>query len=362
MRPLRFAVLAVSLALVGILACGGPKPGLPSATLTSGRDSLHVRFGEITQAAWLGGDRWAVLSPLDRAIAIVDFGAHAVTPVGGSDTTQLQRPSVLFRLGDTIFVGDWALRRTTAWGPDGQLVRAIPINDATRGALPHAVDSAGNLYYEFAPPAKPDGSGNRDSAAVVRVAQGSAKIDTVARLNPLDLAEVMGDAGRRFERRVFSGQDLWGVLPDGSLWIARVYHNRIDWRDPAGRVTRGEPLPDRVLEVSRGDREMFVRRYPPELRSTAEQLPFAPIKPPFEAAFTAPGPRVWLEKSIAVVDSARMYHVVGRDGKGLQELKVPGYWTRIVAAGPTTALVAEPDSNGFKLTQAALPAPATAAR
>ena len=43
------------------------------------------------------------------------------------------------------------------------------------------------------------------------------------------------------------------------------------------------PLPDRVLEVTQYDRELFYRKFPPELRATAERLPFAAVKPPFEA-------------------------------------------------------------------------------
>jgi hypothetical protein len=180
-------------------------------------------------------------------------------------------------------------------------------------------------------------------------------VDTVARLAPLDIAEVVGDAGRRFERRVFSGMDQWGVLPDGSLWLARVYDNRVEWRDPAGRWTRGQPLPDRVLEVTRYDRELFVRRFPPELRSTAEQLPFAPVKPPFEAGFTSPAGDVWLEKSRAPADSSRRYQVVDRRGRLREEVRVPGPG-RIVGLSASVALVAEPSRDGVRLLQFDLPA------
>ena len=166
-----------------------------------------------------------------------------------------------------------------------------------------------------------------------------------------------GDAGRRFERRVFSGMDQWGALPDGSLWVARVYENRVDWRDPAGKWTRGEPLPDRVLEVTRYDRELFLRRFPPELRSTAEQLPFAAVKPPFEAGLTSPGGEVWLEKSRAPVDSSRRYHVVDRRGRLREEIRVPGPG-RIIAVAPGAVLVAEPARDGARLLRFALPAPA----
>jgi hypothetical protein len=166
-------------------------------------------------------------------------------------------------------------------------------------------------------------------------------------LAPLDVAEVIGDAGRRFERRVFSGTDHWGVLADGSLWVARVYHNRVDVRSPDGRWTKGQPLPDRVLEVTHYDRELFFRKFPPELRATAERLPFAPVKPPFEAAFTDPAGDIWLEKSRAPADSSRRYHVTDRRGRLLREIRVPGPG-RILAVGDRTALVAERVRDGTR--------------
>jgi hypothetical protein len=188
------------------------------------------------------------------------------------------------------------------------------------------------------------------------VTPGASRTDTIGRLSPLDLAQIESDAGRRFERRVFSGEDAWGVLPDGSVWIARVYQNRVDWIGPDGKVTHGASLPDRILEVTRTDRELFTRRFPPDLRSTVEQLPFAAVKPPFETAWTGPGETVWLEKSQAVTDSARSYHVVGRDGHPLREVRVRGYWARILGANESSALVADPDSTGYRLSESPIPA------
>jgi hypothetical protein len=339
---------------IGLLACGAPKPDVPVLQLALAGDTLPTTYSDITAAAWLGGSRWAVLAPVDEAAAIADFGAKALKPLGGPSSRALRNPSNLFVSGDTLYVGDWGLRRLTLWTPGGRLVRSIPAASIVRGTMPRARDQAGNFYLDLFPLPGPDGSGNRDSAAVVRIDTSFARADTLARLAPLDIAEVQGDAGRRFERRVFSGLDRWGVLSDGSVWLARVYDNRVDWRAPDGRWSRGQPLPDRVLEVTRYDRELFLSKFPPELRRTAQDLPFAAIKPPFEAGITGARGDVWLEKSRAPADSSRRYHVVNRQGRWEREIRVLGHG-RILAVGANSVLVAEPTREGIRLIRVGLP-------
>jgi hypothetical protein len=346
----RYAVLI----LVYEAACAAPEPEAPALELVLAGDTLATPYSEVTAAAWLGGSRWAVLAPGDEAVAIVDFGTKALTRLRGPSSKALRNPSNLFVADDTLYVGDWGLRRLSLWTPSGRLIRSIPAADVVRGTLPRARDQAGHFYLDLYPKPGRDGSGNRDSAAVVRVDTAFRRADTLARLAPLDIAEVQGDAGRRFERRVFSGVDRWGVLPDGSLWLGRVYDNRVDWREPNGRWSRGQPLPDRVLEVTRYDRELFLRKFPPELRLTAQDLPFAAIKPPFEAGITDARGDVWLEKSRAPADSSRRYHVVNRQGRLVREIRVPGHG-RILAAGVNSVLVAEPTTDGIRLIRVSLP-------
>jgi hypothetical protein len=353
----RFRLTGV--AVLVLLGCSGPKLAAPVVELPTSADTLSAPYAEVSEGAWLGGERWAVLAPPDETVAIVDLASRKVAPLGGSKSRDIRNPATVFRQHDTLYIGDWGLRRTSLWSLDGHLVRSVPAADAARGVLPRARDSAGHFYLEMSPRPGANGSGNRDSAAVVRTDTEFRHLDTIARLAPLDIAEVVGDAGRRFERRVFSGTDHWGVMPDGSLWVARVYDNRVDWRDPGGRWTRGEALPDRVLEVTRYDRELFLRRFPPELRPTAEQLPFAALKPPFEAGLTAPNGEVWLEKSRAPADSSRRYQVVNRQGHILREIRVPGRG-RIVAVGQGAVLVAEPAPDATRLLRFAIPqAPAS---
>jgi hypothetical protein len=244
--------------------------------LSAGSDTVSTGYAEIADAVWLGGDRWAVVAPMDVTVGIVSTGTRRVSPLGGEGTKEVRNPSTVFLAGDTLYVGDWGLRRVGLWTLDGKLVRAVPAPASTRGALPEDRDEAGRWYLQLKPAAGPNGSGNRDSSAVVAADPALAVVDTVAWLGPLDLAEVAGDAGRRFEPRALSGVDRWGILPDGSVWVARVYQNRVDWRDRKGDWAEGDRLPDRVLEVTQYDRELFYRKFPPELRATAERFPSRP--------------------------------------------------------------------------------------
>jgi hypothetical protein len=338
-----------------LIACSSSKaPAAPVVTLSAPTDSLKAPFPDAAGAVHLGESRWAVVSEGSGTVVIADFAGDRVVRLGGERGTELSNPFAVFAArADTLWVSDWGRRRATAWAAN-RLVADVPATDELRGALPRARDNAGRFYAAITPPAGRDGSGARDSAVLVRATSDLKRADTVARLAPLDLAEVQSDGGRRFERRVFSGQDAWGVIPDGTVWIARVYQNRVDLRTPDGAVVRGQPLPDRVLEVTRADRELFIRTFPAELRRTAEMLPFAPIKPPFEGGFTGADGLVWLQKTKAAFDSTGRYHLVNRRGELVREIRVPTT-SRILAAGPSQALAVEADSTGLLLLQYTVP-------
>jgi len=341
-------------ALLLLTACGASKPAAPPLVLATPTDTVLTPFADAAGAVWLSQGRWALVSEGGGVVGIVDFSGHSVKPLGGAKSRELKNPFAVFRSGDSLWVADWGLQRLTAWTLDGRLVARVAAPELTRGALARARDAQGRFYVPMTPSPGPDGSGNRDSAAIVRVSAALSRFDTIARLAPLDVAEVQGDAGRRFERRVFSGTDQWGALSDGSVWVARVYHNRVDWRDSAGHWRSGNPLPDRVLEVTRADREVFVRTFPPELRTSAEQLPFSAIKPPFVSGFTSADGLVWLEKSRAAFDSVGSWHVVDQEGHLVREIRLPGF-SRILAAAPGAALAIESDSGHVRALQVSVP-------
>jgi hypothetical protein len=344
------------LALLGLAACSDPKKvEYPTADFPLPTDTILTPYVNVPVGTWLGGTRWGVVSNDAAEAAIVDFAAKSKQVLGGKrpGQTEIRNPVSIFLSNDTIWVTDWALQRSTQWTQQGAAAGQVPAPAELRGALPLSRDAAGQLYYEIRRPAGPDGSGNRDSAAVIR--QAAARFDTVGRLSPLDLAEVNDVGGRRFERRVFSGVDRWGVLRDGTVWIARVYQNFVLWIDPAGKATKGASLPDRVIEVTMTDRDHFISRFPEELRTTAEALPFAPLKPPFENAISGAEGEVWLEKSRPVIDSTRMYHLVDKTGALRRVLILPSRQGHIIAVGDTLVLVAEQWREGVRLMQVRIP-------
>jgi len=334
-------------ALLATLACSSRGPDAPDHPLGNAADTIQTTLFEAPAAAWLGGDRWAVLSPINKRVVLLDFSDRSITDLGQGMKQPFDSPFSLFTAGEGLYVGDWALRRLTAWTLEGKYAAAVRTPDITRGTLPRARDGQGNWYVQFNPPPGPDGSGNRDSAVVVRFPLDFSRGDTIMRLSPLDLALVDSDAGRRFERRIFSGEDRWGVLNDGSVWVARVYPNRVDWLGTDGKLVKGQTLPDKVFTITISDREAFLRKFPPEMRSAAEKVPFSPVKPPFDDAFTGGDGKVWLEKSRVIPDTVRRYQVVGRNGRMLESVSFNGYGY-IIATSPDAVLVREVQPQGMR--------------
>jgi hypothetical protein len=353
--------IAVCSWVIILLAGCGPDPrrraesvgpeALPVAT-----DTILTPFGEVPEAAWLEGRRWVVVAVDHDAAVVVDFGHRSSTPIGGAGNKELKKPFGVFVVKDTAFIRDWSSGKLTAWADGITLAGSTAGPKETRGILPRARDAAGQYYYEVPPNAGPDGSGNRDSIAVVRSNSGMTRFDTVARLSPVEIQEVQRNSGKRFERIIFSGVDGWGVRPAGALWIARVHQNRVNTIVNA-KEKRGEPLPDPVLEVTQTDRRQFIQSFPEDLRNTVEDLPFAPIKPPFERAFDGPDGLVWLRKSRVATDSVRRYHVVDSTGTLSRVLTTIGRGV-LIASSHESVLLAEQYSGGVRLMELRIPAPA----
>jgi len=344
--------------LLALAACGpGGRSGPIEELLPAPADTLVTQWTEYPAAVPAAG-QWVVVSADWDAALLTDFAGKTLTPLGGPRQQSYLHPFHVFAFRDTVYLADWGKRRSTVWTSEGRLVDSTPFVDRLRGAYVRARDAAGQLYFQVDPQPGRDGSGNRDSAAIVRAPPSLNRFDTLAKLAPLEVARIQRENATRFEQRIFSGNDLWGVWSDGTVWTARRFRNQITWVDSRGQRTNGPLLADPVYEVTPADRELYLRSYPPDLRPKETDLAWAIIFPPFTGAFTTPDSLIWLEKSKPAADTLRRIQVLDRSGQ-LQRVLVLRGQGRLIAVGPGKLLVAERATEGMRLMEVRVPMAST---
>jgi hypothetical protein len=348
---MRYSLL---MAAAVVAACAEPTAPIPGFAATPLADTLVVPVVHVSDAVPRADGSWALLGIEEMAVYVADFAADSVRPHPGITREEVPGALTLLGTADTIFVGDYALQRVTAWLPDGRRVDAIPMPTAARGAHPRARDAAGQWYFELWPSPGADGRGVLDSGAVVRANATLTTFDTVVRLTPPDVMEVEQDGRIRLQRLQLAGTDRWGVLRDGTVWLARVNQNQLFWYPAGGGApTSSRPLPDPIIQVTEMDRQIYVHRYPEEQRSALANTRFAGVKPPFERAFADRRGRIWLFKSAVALDSVRNLQVADSSGL-LFTLSVPSYGVAL-GISDTEILMGEEFPGGIRLRRFALP-------
>ena len=98
---------------------------------------------------------------------------------------------------------------------------------------------------------------------------------------------------------------------------------------------------------------LYVNRFPEEYRATAKQVPFAPIKPPFEAVVPVGGGRWLMEKNGLALDSLRGLQLV--DMEGLVRRIVVRSRGNVLGFDGTHLLMAEQFPDGVRLLRFVVP-------
>jgi len=231
---------------------------------------------------------------------------------------------VVHLAGDTVALVDFAAVRTTLWSEKGEPLGLLPIPPVA-GQTPVLVyDTAGHGYkidYQaILGGAEPGKAVRPDSIPVLRIALKGAAIDTVANLSAPDYGDAIFGEQVQQAAKVFAPNDFFGVLPSGVAWVARGHVNRVDWRAPDGRWTRGTSRPYEKLPVTQSDRDRVLAQVreqgklygmPQDLRI---EYPFADSKPPFDFALGRPSGEVWLQRPRAGEEDPLTYDVVDQAG------------------------------------------------
>ncbi len=342
------------LALAAAAACSSPPPPPPIVSADATTDTLFVPIVVAGTGFSRSDGSWVFRAVEEGRVYVADFATGTVTPHPGITTEDVPLLVGLFNAGDTALVADAGMRRLTAWVPSGTRVDAIPAPDGLNRSLPKARDAAGQWYFELAPSSGRDGSGAADSTAIVRSDPLMERFDTVAKLGPPELIAMNRDNQRRYEIPALSGRDQWGVRNEGTIWIARVHQNFVQWFAPSGgKPVATRHLPDPIIMVTDMDRQIYINQYPEDQRHLAANIPYAGVKPPFERAFADSRGRTWLFKSAPALDTVRTLQVIDSTGVRLV-VKVPSYGVA-VGISDTHLLMAESYPEGIRLLRFRIP-------
>ena len=148
-----------------------------------------------------------------------------------------------------------------------------------------------------------------DSVPVLRIGLKSGKVDTVANLASPEFGDAMFGEQVQQAVKVFAPNDFFGVLPNGTAWLARGHENRVDWRAPSGKWTTGTDARVCQEPVTQADRDRVlaqVREHGKQFGMPQDlpiEYPFADNKPPFDFALGRPNGEVWLQRPRAKEDA-----------------------------------------------------------
>ncbi len=322
-------------------ACSGKAS--PLVVLDAPEATLGRTFQQVSNVVELRDGRVAFAELKDKTFLLVDFKSGEVTPLGEhADTISANDPApgkhklpgyVLRLGGDTLGLIDFGAERTTLWSEQGQFIKVLEGRGVGGGNQPLNYDAAGHGYKEDVRSVlgglEPGQELAFDSLNVLRITPGDTVADTVARLKLPTWGRGQFGEQMKIVSTIFSGRDIFGTLPDGSLWAARASNNAVDWRAPDGTWTKGPSRSFEKVVVTQPEKDFFLER----LRKQMGQMgapagielsyPFADEKPPFIAGSTNPAGEVWLQRSRPFTDSIPVWDVVGRDGREIRTVQLP---------------------------------------
>ena len=331
--------LLTAIGLLAAAACSKAQSQGGSATFEA---KLPGRFAQLSNVVELADGRVAFADTRNKVFLIGDLATGKVDTLGtpvdslspGAPPDQYKFPGWVSHLaGDTIALVDFSAVRTTLWNEQGKALGVLPIPPVAGHTPVLAYDQVGHGYkidYQSVLGGGEPGAAVRpDSIAVLRINLADRGVDTVARLAGPEYGQARFGEQMQEAAKVFAPNDFFGVLPNGTAWVARGRENRVDWRSPEGGWRLGQhhdftPQPvtqadrDRVLAQVRERGKQF--GMPQELQI---EYPFAETKPPFDFALGRPEGEVWLQRPRGEEDAPLTYDVFDSAGKWSRAVSLP---------------------------------------
>lgn len=333
----RFFVASLAFVAAGGLAgCASSGPRGPVL-----ESKLPGTFAQLSNIAEVRDGRIAFADTRDRLFFIGDFTRGEVDTVGervdtvakGDTGAAYKLPGAVADLAaDTVALIDFAAERTTLWTGDGTFARVLPVPPVAGTAPVLVYDTLGHGYkvdYRAVLGGLEPGQAptRPDSLPVLRINLATGVADTVASLGTPEFGEARFGEQKQEVAKVFGPLDVFGVLTDGTIWVARGATNSVDWRGPDGKWIRGRARDYQKITVTQADRDQVMARLRERGLPTQVEVafPFAEHKPAFENALgrAASGGEVWVQRSRATEEAPIVYDVFGRDSRWRREVTLP---------------------------------------
>lgn len=315
----------------------------PRMVLDQPEATLDRTFKQISNVVELSDARVAFAELSDKTFLFADFRTGDVAPVGvhadtiytaDSASGKHKLPGYVLRFGgDTLGLIDFAAERTTLWDEQGRYLLTLGSEGVGGHNQPTSYDARGNGYKEDVRSVlgglEPGAELEFDSMSVLRIARGDTLADTVARLKLPPWGRGQFGEQVKMVSTIFAGRDIFGVLPDGSLWIARAANNAVDWLSPNGQWSRGPSREYPKIPVSQTEKDVFLEKLRGQMAMMGApagielSYPFADEKAPFTSGQTNPAGEVWLEQARLFGDSIPVWDVIGRDGVRIRTVQFP---------------------------------------
>jgi hypothetical protein len=331
--PQAFAALTMA----AVMACSPAE----SQTLTP-ESRLPIRVGTLSNVVELSDGRVVFTDTKNKLFLRGDLKGGKVDTLGRRVDSLAPQASpgdykfpgwVAHLAGDTIALVDFSAIRTTLWSEAGKPIRVLPI-EAVAGNTPVLLyDTVGHGYkidYQAVIGGGEPGRAIRpDSIPVLRLTLKGGAVDTIALLAGPEYGDATFGEQTQQAAKVFAPNDFFGVLPDGTAWVARGRENRVDWRSPDGRWTTGKTHAYRRVPVTQADKDRVLA----QVREHGKQFgmpqdlqivyPFAESKPPFDFALGRASGEVWLQRPRSDDESPLVYDVFDRKGVWNREVRFP---------------------------------------
>ena len=336
--------------------------GIPRFTLPAATARLTEEFDALSWARELRDGRVILSDPRANRVVVADLKAGTVQQIGhsGEGPGEYARAQPAWSIGGDSSIMVNAVQRWLLLDGD-KIVTTITSSAPAVAALKPTVrgaDTLGSVYTAGTVAGQNGPMG--DSTALMRVARGTGRLDTLGRLRAV-VARQTAAADKKgfFEFRMPTIQVAEEAVPfrDGWLAVTRLDPYRVDWRSPDGRWIKGAALPFVAVRMDDREKHAYVERVAKRTGRPAQPIDsiadWPETVPPWQSPnvlLAAPDGRVLIPRLASAANAEMRYDIVNRAGRIDGQLTMDAN-ERIIGFGPRSVYVAVTDDDGIQRLQ-----------